>query len=341
MTSGQLSFEGSVRLEGGERHRHAARRLREAFPGIEWRAGGPGPAIVLHEDPTLPEGAFRIEPQPAARSPGHRWRTLLGRHLRRSRSSSPGAAAIPIASSCQPRPSRRHRAWPIARSGHGTTPPTGSCPRSVTRRSASSTPTASRRAGSSQDYRRCVDFCSRNRIAAIVIYGFLRDPHGGIEAAQELCRYATERGVRILPGIAIGSYGGCYWEGEHRYNLATWLKANPEHAATLEKGVGFQIADLAFPLELPALGLHPLGLPLRARDHGLDGGGRGLAGRDVRPGRHQHRGRRLRRLRLRALRRAASQRRRRRHAGSMTTGTPGRTPTWPTTSRACTARPRP
>ncbi len=58
------------------------------------------------------------------------------------------------------------------------------------------------------DYQRVVDFCSRNRIAAVVIYGFLRDPHGGIETAQELCRYATERGVRILPGIAIGSYGG-------------------------------------------------------------------------------------------------------------------------------------
>ncbi len=102
-----------------------------------------------------------------------------------------------------------------------------------------------------RDYQRCVDFCSRHRIAAIVIYGFLRDPHGGIEAAQELCRYATERGVRILPGIAIGSYGGCYWEGDHRFNLATWLKAHPQHAATLEKGVGFQISDLAFPLNFP------------------------------------------------------------------------------------------
>ena len=57
--------------------------------------------------------------------------------------------------------------------------------------------------------------------------------------------------MRILPGVAIGSYGGCYWEGDHRYNLATWLRANPQHAATLEKGVGFQIADLAFPLTFP------------------------------------------------------------------------------------------
>ena len=101
------------------------------------------------------------------------------------------------------------------------------------------------------DYQRLVDFCSKNRIGGIVIYGFLRDSHGGIEAAQQLCRYANERGVRIIPGIAIGSYGGVYWEGNHRYNLATWLKENPQHAATMEKGVGFQIADLAFPLNFP------------------------------------------------------------------------------------------
>ena len=101
------------------------------------------------------------------------------------------------------------------------------------------------------DYKRLVDFCSRNRIAAIVIYGFLRDTHGGIEAAQELCRYANERGVRIMPGIAIGAYGGVYWEGDHPYNLATWLKKNPQFAATMEKGVGFQLADLAFPLNFP------------------------------------------------------------------------------------------
>ncbi|PZO80925.1 MAG: hypothetical protein DI629_05620 [Mesorhizobium amorphae] len=101
------------------------------------------------------------------------------------------------------------------------------------------------------DYRRLVDFCSENRVAAIVVYGFLRDSHGGIEAAQELCRYARERGVRIIPGIAIGAYGGVYWEGDHRFNLSTWLKANPQHAAQMEKGVGFQLADLAFPLNFP------------------------------------------------------------------------------------------
>ncbi|MBB4053636.1 hypothetical protein GGR20_003298 [Devosia subaequoris] len=101
------------------------------------------------------------------------------------------------------------------------------------------------------DYQRLIDFCSRNRIGGIIIYGFLRDSHGGVEAAQQLCRYANERGVRIIPGIAIGAYGGVYWEGKHRYNLSTWLKENPQHAAKMNRDVGFQIADLAFPLNFP------------------------------------------------------------------------------------------
>lgn len=101
------------------------------------------------------------------------------------------------------------------------------------------------------DYKRLVDFCSANRIGGVVIYGFLRDSHGGIDAAHELCRYGRERGVRIIPGIAIGAYGGVYWEGNHRFNLSTWLKGNPEHTAKMSRDIGFQIADLDFPLNFP------------------------------------------------------------------------------------------
>ena len=92
---------------------------------------------------------------------------------------------------------------------------------------------------------------SRNRIAAIAIYGFLRESHGGIAAAQELCRYANERGVRIMPGVAINAYGGIVWEMEHDYNLATWLRRHPELAAEMERPAGFQIKDLGFPLFFP------------------------------------------------------------------------------------------
>lgn len=94
-----------------------------------------------------------------------------------------------------------------------------------------------------EDYRRLVDFMSLHRIGGVTIYGFLRDNHSGIEAAQELCRYAAERGVRILPGVGINAYGGIYWEGEHRYNLTNWLRARPELRAVFDKPVAFHIPD--------------------------------------------------------------------------------------------------
>ena len=79
-----------------------------------------------------------------------------------------------------------------------------------------------------EDYRRVVDFASRHRINGVVVYGLLRDRHGGVETAKELCRYANARGVRILPGVGINSYGGIYYDGRHRFNLRTWLLDHPE-----------------------------------------------------------------------------------------------------------------
>ncbi|MCL4299742.1 MAG: hypothetical protein KJ077_28660 [Anaerolineae bacterium] len=94
-----------------------------------------------------------------------------------------------------------------------------------------------------EDYRRLVDFMSLHRIGGVTIYGFLRDNHGGVEAAQELCRYANERGVRILPGVGINAYGGIYWEGNHRYNLSTWLNQHPDLRAVRGQPVAFHIPD--------------------------------------------------------------------------------------------------
>ncbi len=246
-----IVIDGAVALAGAGRHVHAARRLREAFPGLAWHdgPGGTGSAsIVLAEDPALPEGAFRVTAS-AGRieiAGGPFSGVIYGAEEVIARGGGhPGRIALPAGTHAET-PGLAYRTfwnwdhstnWELSQVGVqeiGVFNPYGKPP-----------------GGFLRDFRRCVDFCSRNRIAAVVIFGFLRDTHGGIEAAQELCRYATERGVRILPGIAIGSYGGVYWEGDHRYNLATWLRANPQHAATLEKGVGFQIADLAFPLNFP------------------------------------------------------------------------------------------
>jgi hypothetical protein len=243
-----LTFEGPIALLGGDGHRHAARRLRESYPDIEWRNGGSGATIELREDPSLPEGAFRIDIEGGRVfiSGGPFSGVIYGvEELIARGGTHTGRIDLPAEPVAQT-PGLAYRTfwtwdhstnWELSQVGQqeiGVFNPYGKPPD-----------------GFLADYQRCIDFCSRNRIAAIVIYGFLRDSHGGIEAAQELCRYANERGVRILPGIAIGSYGGVYWEGDHRFNLATWLRANPQHAATLEKGVGFQIADLAFPLNFP------------------------------------------------------------------------------------------
>lgn len=94
-----------------------------------------------------------------------------------------------------------------------------------------------------KDYKRLIDFMSLNRINGVTVYGFLRDNHGGIDAAKELCVYAKERGVRVMPGVGINAYGGIYWEGEHKYNLSNWLELHPELRAVVRKPKEFHIPD--------------------------------------------------------------------------------------------------
>ena len=252
--SASRALTGAVVIEGSDAFPHAVRRLKESFPGIDWIVGaadGKRPAIMLVADAELAEGAFHIASETGLSpvvhvSGGQVSGVIYGiEELIKRGGATPdrlSLAAEPIEAS----PGLAYRTfwtwdhstnWQLSQIGQqeiGVFNPYGKPP-----------------SGFLADYRRLVDFCSRNRIAAIVIYGFLRDSHGGIETARELCRYANERGVRILPGIAIGSYGGVYWEGEHPYNLATWLRSNPQFAATMEKGVGFQLADLSFPLSFP------------------------------------------------------------------------------------------
>ncbi len=78
------------------------------------------------------------------------------------------------------------------------------------------------------DYRACIDFMSESGLNGLIIWGFLRDAHNGVAAGQELCRYAEERGVRILPGVGTSGYSGYYFEGDHDYNAATWIRRHPE-----------------------------------------------------------------------------------------------------------------
>jgi len=68
----------------------------------------------------------------------------------------------------------------------------------------------------------CVDYMSEHKLNGLIIWGFLRDNHGGVKASQELCRYANERGVKIIPGVGPDRhYGGFYHEGNHEFNTET------------------------------------------------------------------------------------------------------------------------
>ena len=256
-----VRLEGPVTLIGAADHPHAARRLREEWPAIEWveaaatgdRAGPRRPTIRLATDPVRPEGGFRLTvaesggPPTIAVAGGPFSGIIYGVEELLQRRATPSGNGVNVTvGEVEAAPGLPHRTfwtwdhstnWDLEQIGHqeiGVFNPYGKPPD-----------------GFVTDYTRLVDFMSRNRIAAVVIYGFFRDSHGGVEAARELCRYANERGVRILPGIAINAYGGVYWEGEHPYNLATWLRRRPELAATMERGVGCQIEDLAFSLSFP------------------------------------------------------------------------------------------
>ncbi len=253
-----IVLDGAVAIDGAEKFSHSAERLRTEFPAIEWRtdAAGEGaelPVIRLRDDADLEEGALRIRTgQSAGGAPdvtvegGPFSGVIYGVEELIRRGKGQGGKLSLGRETIEQSPGLKYRTfwtwdhstnWELSQVGQqeiGVFNPYGKPP-----------------SGFLADYKRLVDYCSINRIAAVVIYGFLRDSHGGIEVAQELCRYANQRGVRILPGIAIGSYGGVYWEGDHRYNLATWLRKNPQFAASMEKGVGFQLEDLAFPLNFP------------------------------------------------------------------------------------------
>jgi hypothetical protein len=249
--SDNLALAGAVTVVGGNAFPHVVRLLRTAYPGIAWQTGvtGSGSAIELAVDSEeLVEGAFHIGAagQTVTVRGGSASGVIYGiGELIRRGGQAPDHLLVERAP-IEDAPGLSYRTfwtwdhstnWQLSQIGQqeiGVFNPYQKPP-----------------GGFLADYHRLVDFCSANRIAAVVIYGFLRDSHGGIDAAQALCRYANERGVRIIPGIAIGAYGGVYWEGEHRYNLATWLGRNPQFAASMEKGVGFQLADLAFPLNFP------------------------------------------------------------------------------------------
>ncbi len=96
--------------------------------------------------------------------------------------------------------------------------------------------------------KRLVDYCADIGVRGFTLWGFLRDAHGGVSAAKELCRYAADRGVAVLPGVGLCSYGGYYYEGDHPFNLNTYLKNHPERASqAAEQGGGRLVGPVLDP----------------------------------------------------------------------------------------------
>ncbi len=87
-----------------------------------------------------------------------------------------------------------------------------------------------------EDYRRLTDMAAGLGVKGAIIWGFLRDSHGGIEYAKNVSDYAASRGVAIMPGIGTTWYGGSYYEGDHPYNLETFIKRYPDACRVDENG---------------------------------------------------------------------------------------------------------
>ena len=79
-----------------------------------------------------------------------------------------------------------------------------------------------------EDYTKLLEWCGCHNIDAVVVWGLLRDTHGGVESVKQLCDVASKNGVRLMCGVGLNAYGGVYYDGESPYNLKKHLQAHPE-----------------------------------------------------------------------------------------------------------------
>jgi hypothetical protein len=79
-----------------------------------------------------------------------------------------------------------------------------------------------------KDYTALLKWCGHHNIDAVVVWGLLRDCHGGLESAKRLCDVALKENVRLLCGVGLNAYGGVYYEGDSPYNLERHLQKHPD-----------------------------------------------------------------------------------------------------------------
>ncbi|HJN93764.1 MAG TPA: hypothetical protein QGF05_13715, partial [Dehalococcoidia bacterium] len=86
------------------------------------------------------------------------------------------------------------------------------------------------------DYSCLLRWCGRHGIDGVVVWGLLRDAHGGAESVHRLCDVACESGVMLLPGVGLNAYGGVYNEGDSERSLEQHLQTHPELYAVDTEG---------------------------------------------------------------------------------------------------------
>lgn len=101
-------------------------------------------------------------------------------------------------------------------------------------------------------FRRLIDYCAKNGIWGIIIWGFLREAHGGVKDARDLCLYAKDKGVAVIPGVGLCSYGGYFYEGDHPFNLDMYLHTYPERASQAQEEKGGRKVGQVLDPSLPA-----------------------------------------------------------------------------------------
>ncbi|UCD29189.1 MAG: hypothetical protein JSV03_01515, partial [Planctomycetota bacterium] len=86
------------------------------------------------------------------------------------------------------------------------------------------------------DYTKMLEFCGQHNINGVIVWGLLRDRHGGLESASQLCEVAAKNGVSLLCGAGLCAYGGVYYQGDSPYSLDLHLQKHPELKAVDDSG---------------------------------------------------------------------------------------------------------
>jgi hypothetical protein len=84
-----------------------------------------------------------------------------------------------------------------------------------------------------EEYRKLIDFMAVWDYNGLIIWGFIDPRHGGEESAKEVASYGKAKGVRVMPGVGAGGYGGFVVHPEHRFNVQTMLRKRPDLAAKM------------------------------------------------------------------------------------------------------------